>query len=105
MNSALVIEVRAPCPARWTSSQVCPFFIATSAATIAHISSATWIGPSSASSPNSASDPAIRIARVTSGMIASAREGVRIGRSAPLSPSPANSVPPSVLRQPARLRR
>ena len=50
-----------------------------SAAIAQHRISATWIGPSSASSPNSASDAAIRKASATSGISASAREGRRIG--------------------------
>ena len=53
----------------------CPFFIAIRATSAQHRSIATWIGPSSASSPNSASAPAISTTRVTRADDASLREG------------------------------
>ena len=51
MKIALVTEATAPLPASWTAPNEWPFFIAISAASAQHSSSATWIGPSSASSP------------------------------------------------------
>jgi hypothetical protein len=77
---ALVIDASAPCPGFWTSSHLWPFFRAMSAATMQHSTSATWMGPSSASKPNRESEAAMSTARVASGVIASAREGFTRGR-------------------------
>ena len=75
MKNALVTDPSAPWPLRWTSSHAWPFFIAISAATMQHSSRATWIGPSSASSPKRASEPPMRATSVARGTSASRSEG------------------------------
>ena len=84
MKIALVTEATAPLPASWIALNEWPFFIAISAATAQHSSSATWIGPSSASSPKSASAPGDqarqrrqRQQRVRQGRLPAARSGPR----------------------------
>jgi hypothetical protein len=84
MKMALVTDASEPWAACCTSSTEWPFFTAISAATMAHSTSATWIGPSSASSPNRAIDPPISTANVTSGRIASSSDGSRAGADGPV---------------------
>ena len=56
MKIALVTDVRSrPAPASWMSTARWPFLTPSSTATMAGEQSATWIGPSSASSPKSSS--------------------------------------------------
>ena len=79
MNTALVIEVTRV-GRRSTSAHRWPFLSTMSAAIIAQSTSATWIGPSSASSPNRASDPPISATSATSGSRASSRDGSELPR-------------------------
>ena len=84
----LVIDASEPWAATCTRSQEWPFFMATSAATIVHSTRATWIGPSSASSPNNTSAPAIRTTIVPMGTSASSTDG---SRAAGQPPAPVSS--------------
>ncbi len=75
MNIALETEASAAFVDSSTAEKWWPFFIAISATTAQHKNIATWIGPSSASRPNSAREPAISTASVTNGTRASSNEG------------------------------